>query len=135
MLLALLIGGCDPEDKPPSDDPHVQPNEGNYEENREHISPPTLLYPIYKCASNVAVKHFIKGAELEVSVTGEAMPIGSAIGQFPSIGENIEVSISFVEGQVVTATQTVDGITSSPSNAVTVTSHLEDYPDACPSLA
>ncbi len=133
MLLVPLVSGCDrEEDKPPSDDPHVQPNEGNYDENREHISPPTLLYPIYECASNVAVKHFIKGAKLEVFVTGEGMPIGSAVGQFPSLGENVGVSISFVEGQVVTATQTVDAITSSPSNAVAVTSHLEDYPDGLP---
>ncbi len=130
--LAMLLSACPSGGEQADNDPHVQPNERNYEENREHVSPPTLLYPIYECATNAAVKHFIKGARIDVFVDGDPTPIGSAIGEFPSIGVNIDVSVSFVSGQVVTAKQTVNGVTSSPSNAVTVTSHTEDYPAGLP---
>ncbi|MEO0423305.1 MAG: hypothetical protein AAF184_13260, partial [Pseudomonadota bacterium] len=133
LTASLLLLGCESSDpSPPSDDPNVKPNQGEYDEDRAFISPPTLLHPVYACATNVAVKHFIKDALIEVYLNGDPTPIASAVGQFPSLGVNIDTGVAFVVGQVLTATQTVNGFTSAPSNAVTVTSHLEDYPAGLP---
>ncbi len=133
LAFSLIGSGCDPSAGPAvDDDPHVRPNGHNYEENRSLISPPTVLHPLYVCASNVAVKHFLKGARIDVFIAGNPTPIGTAIGEFPTIGVNIDVGAAFAGGEVITATQTINGFTSGPSNAVTVTSHSEDYPGGLP---
>lgn len=128
VIVALTFFACNGESPT---DPHVIEDGRNLERNQGFISPPTLQHPIYQCASSVVVKNFIPGAKLDVFVDGNPAPIGSTISWL-STGQNINVSISFTVGQVVTATQTFDGVTSTPSNAVPVTSHLEDYPSGLP---
>jgi outer membrane protein assembly factor BamB len=128
MLLACSLGACNG-DGP--GDPNVVPKPDRLKEDRSFISPPTLQFPIYQCGSSVVVKNFIPGAELNVFADGNPTPIGTA-KSWLSTGQNIKVSITFTAGQIVTATQTFDGVTSAPSNAVTVTSHLEDYLSGLP---
>ena len=115
----------------PQKDEHVVTRPKDLREDPKFISVPTLQQPIYACASSVVVKNFIPGAKLEVFVAGTATPIGSA-QSWLSAGQNINVSISFTAGQVVTARQSFGGATSAPSNAVTVTTHTEDYPAGLP---
>jgi len=112
-------------------DPHVVPRPDNLKEDRSFVSTPTLRFPIYACGSSVLVKDFIPGARLDVFLDGGIVPIGT-IQSWLSTGQNINVSVNFVAGQVITAKQTFDGATSAASNAVMVTSHVEDYPSGLP---
>lgn len=132
VVLALVLGlpGCDGDgESRPEDDPHVVQDGRDLEEDPETLSPPILSRPIYACASAVQVSGFVPGAEIEIFADGAS--VGQGEGWLSS-GQGFETSVSFTEGQVVTAVQTVDGQTSPPSNAVTVTSHTEDYPDGLP---
>jgi len=113
-------------------DPHIVPNERDYEENPSLISPPTLGHPIYACSSNVTISNFLKDATLNVLINGSPAPNPSVVGQFPDLGVNFDVGTAFTAGQVVHVTQTVGAVTSPPSNSVPVTSHTEDYPTGLP---
>src|SRR5262249_5564625 len=126
ILLASLAacGGGRPRDK----DPHVVPNTRDFEENPKFNSRPTLGQPIYACSSNVTITNFLKGATLNVLINGSPAPNPSVVGQDPEVGVNFNVGTSFTAGQVVTVTQTFNGATSAPSNAVPVTSHTEHSP-------
>ncbi|MEA2338066.1 MAG: hypothetical protein QOE82_2073, partial [Thermoanaerobaculia bacterium] len=124
----LLSSGCGSERQP---DPNVVPRPRNLEENPGFISRPTLQQPIYACARSVVVRNFIPGAKLLVFEAGNPAPIGSKTSWL-SDGQNVEVSIAFTVGQHVTARQVFDGVTSDPSNEVTVTSHTDDYPAGLP---
>ncbi len=133
LLLALPLTGCPPggQSTEPEKDPHVQPNEPRRTNDRNVLSPPILEYPIYQCASAVIVKGFVPDAKIDILVAGNPVPVGSVVSDSPS-GQIVNVAPAFVAGQVVTAVQTFDGTTSDPSNAVIVTSHLEDYPSGLP---
>ncbi|HZD53301.1 MAG TPA: PQQ-binding-like beta-propeller repeat protein [Woeseiaceae bacterium] len=134
ILVFLLLGGCDgkPPPESPSDDPHVIPNEGNWDEDREFISPPNLGYPIYACSTNVTITDFLADAQLNVFINGSPAPNPSTTGIDPDLGVNFETGHTFVSGDTVFVTQSRDGATSSPSNEVTATDHSEDYPDGLP---
>ena len=132
-FLLVLLGGCDPDEASQApDDPNVVPFPDGLDENREFISPPVLGWPIYACAQNVTVTDFLQNATLQIFVDGSPAPNPTVVGTIPSLGVNHNVGVSFTAGQQVWVTQTKDGITSSSSNIVTVTSHLEDYPDGLP---
>ena len=131
----VVLAGCDGEPGKPSEDgrdPNIVPNPGDFTDNREFISPPTLGHPIYACSTVVTVKDFLEDATIEVFIDGAPAPNPSFIGQIPDPGAVHDVGAAFTAGQVVHVTQTVDGVTSAPSNAVTVTSHTEDFPDGLP---
>jgi putative pyrroloquinoline-quinone binding quinoprotein len=130
FLLLAALGACGGDKGSGERDPHIVPRP-DLRENEGFISPPILQFPIYACAQSVVVKGFIPGAKLEVFVDGTPAPIGSA-QSWLSAGQNILVSAAFTTGQVVTAKQTFGAATSGPSNAVTVTSHTEDYPSGLP---
>ena len=133
LTLAALLPSCDGDSKPqPPRDPHIVPNERDFEENPRFISPPTLGHPIYACSSNVTITNFIAGATLNVFIDGSPAPNPSVVGQIPELGVNFDVGVAFTAGQVVHVTQTVSAVTSGPSNSVPVTSHTEDYPTGLP---
>jgi outer membrane protein assembly factor BamB len=127
--LALALAGC--QSRPPRD-PHIVRNPGKLDENRELISPPTLGQPIYACSSNVTITNFLQHAKLNVFINGAPAPNPSVIGDIPIPGINFDTGHVFVAGDTVFVTQTVDGVTSGPSNTVPVTSHTEDYPAGLP---
>jgi hypothetical protein len=131
LFCLLLFGGCPP-DGPDTPDDELDPNEvptPNVDENREFVSPPTLQSPIYECATTVVVKDFIFNATLEVFVDGGS--VMTETGKFVG-GHPIDVGFELSQGQNVYVTQTFTGATSDPSNTVTVTSYLEDYPSGLP---
>ena len=112
-------------------DPHIVQRPGDLRENPESASAPTLQAPIYQCGSTVVVKNFIPGALIEVFVAGNVVPVGSMVS-FLTSPQNVKVTPALTAGQVVTARQTFGTDRSGPSNAVTVTSFLEDFPDGLP---
>lgn len=89
--------------------------------------------PLYACAAAVFVQGFVPGADVTVLVDGSAVTTVSSV---ESWGIRIQLPTPLVEGQVVSATQTFGGVTSLPSEEVTVRSHTEDYPHgfAAPTL-
>lgn len=128
-LLLFALAGCKP--KPPEQPADGRVVEGgrDWKDNREVLSPLILREPLYACADVVWVSGFISGAE--VIIFEGANVIGSDVGKFPS-GQQFKISPNFVKGQVITARQKYNGVTSGPSNAVTVRSHKDDYPGGIP---
>ena len=112
-------------------DPNVQRGGQNFKDNPEILSSLILQRPIYECADTVVVNGYIPNAKVEVFIAGNPSPVGSGTASEAS-GQVIKVSSAFVKGQVVTARQIFDGVNGPPSNAVTVTSHTEDYPAGLP---
>jgi hypothetical protein len=151
VLLLTIATGCprpdrdrpdrepNPDRKPPGRTGPAQPQDGrvvegggDWKDNREVLSPLILRAPLYECTKVVWVSGFIPGAE--VLLFEGSNPIGGGIGQF-SAGQQFNVTISFVKGQVITARQKFNGVTGSPSNAVTVRRASEDYPSGIPKPA
>jgi len=112
-------------------DPNIKHGGREFKDDRKVLSPPILQKPIYECADTVVVKGFVTGAKIKVYIGGTPPPTGSGTGITPS-GEPFGVASPFTIGQVVTATQMVNGVESGPSNAVTVKSYKEDYPAGMP---
>lgn len=138
LLVALLLllgsgsGALAQDDRDGRRDPHIQRDGRGLEFDREFLSPPTLAQPIYACSTHVTVKNFRKDARIDVFIDGAATPSGSAIGTVPELGVVIDLGTSLTGEQTLHATQTIDGVTSGPSNIVPVTSHREDYPNGLP---
>ena len=112
-------------------DPHVHGGGKEFKNNREVISPLTLQRPIYECADTVVVSGYIPHAKIEIFIASRPDPVGGGPAEM-AFSQTITVSAPFVKGQVVTAVQTFDGVPSRPSNAVTVTSYKDDFPDGLP---
>lgn len=92
-------------------------------------SPPTLVEPIYECGSIVAVSGGIRHAELRIYVNGTFA--ASAVVVFPTF-TSVDLPMPLVAGDVVTATQVVDGVETAPSPAVVVSDHRVEYPEGLP---
>jgi outer membrane protein assembly factor BamB len=127
VAAASLIAApaCDPRD------PHLVTRPDDLREEQSFLSPPILQAPIYACSQSVVVRGFVPGAILNVLVNGTLPPAGS-VTSWLSEGQNILVAAPFSGGEQITATQTVGGVTSGPSNTVTVVSHTIDYPTGLP---
>jgi outer membrane protein assembly factor BamB len=149
VLLLTIATGCPPPDRPdrepnpggkrPGTRRPAQPQDGrvvegggDWKDNHEVLSPLILRAPLYECTKVVWVSGFIPGAE--VLLFEGPNPIGGGMGQF-SPGQQFNVTISFVKGQVITARQKFNGVTGGPSNAVTVRRASEDYPSGIPKPA
>src|SRR5262249_55946872 len=92
-----------------------------------------LQHPIYACANTVIVSGFKPHAELQIFIGGDPTPIGIQPNSIDlGSGQLVTVSIHFTVGQVISAKQVVAGVTSQPSNTVTVTDYKTDYPAGLP---
>lgn len=113
-LTLILLTGCDPHD------------------GKGILSPPIIEPTLLQCATVVTVKGFIPGAEIKIYANGTSL-IGSGISNSPW-GQTFSVDPALTEGQVITATQTFDGLTSPPSPSLTVESSKSyfggDFPKA-----
>ena len=129
LALAVLVAtsACHPKR-----DPHIVDRPRDLREDRAFISSPSLGHPIYECSSNVTVTGFLAGARLEVFIDGAPAPAPPVIGQIPETGENIQVGTAFTVGQKVKVRQRTATAVSEFTPEVTVTSHLEDYPNGLP---
>ena len=102
-----------------------------FKNNPQVLSPPVLQRPIYECAQTVVINGYVPNAKIQIFVAGNPTPVGRAVATETS-GQPIQISIPFTLGQTVIAVQSFDEVDSKPSNAVTVTSHMGDYPNGLP---
>src|ERR1700681_1254896 len=112
------------------DDGRIVKNDGNRDDPKV-VSPPILGQPIYECTQGVWVSGFIPGARIDIFVSGNPMPVGGGTSEFAT-GEKFGLTITCMKGMVLTAKQTWNGVTSGPSNAVTVRAVKDDYPNGLP---
>ncbi len=128
----LAVPSCGPGDSGTKEDEGQVVKDGrDLNDNPEILSPPILGEPIYECTNVVFVQGFVPGAEVLVFADADPSPIGGETS-IDSSGATIKVKITFTKGQVITARQRFKGVTSGPSNAVTVRSHKDDYPGGLP---
>lgn len=99
-------------------------------DNEALISPP-FVSPVYQCATAVTVRGFIRHARIQVEVAGIVV-VDLTAGYPEPNGQTFPLPAPLVAGQLVRARQRVDGVWSSWSAAVTVRSHLEDFPAGPP---
>lgn len=115
--MAIIDGSCCPPFCPPPD-------------NRSSLSPPIVNALLYECATTVSVKGFVPGANIDIYANG-ATRIGGGVSDSPW-GQVYSVSPTLAAGQNITATQSVSGSTSLPSQAVAVTSFFKTHPEGLP---
>lgn len=98
--------------------------------NGSVVSPPLVVDPIYECATVAGVKGSALDAKVQLfegtNLIGTIDPARS-----PTLIEFTGLP-GFINGQVITARQTLDGVTSDPSPTVIVRKISEDYPDGLP---
>jgi hypothetical protein len=116
--LSAIVGGCP---RPPGP--------GGNGEGKKLLSPPTVRTPLYECGTAVSVSGFVPGATIEIYSNG-TVRIGSGVSDAPW-GQSFTVP-ALATGQVITATQTVGGVMSPHSKAVTVTDFFEAHPEGLP---
>ena len=122
-ILIFYIGGCCP--------PFCKPDPPRPDDRKSMLSPPTVIPPLYECATAVSVEGFVPGATIDIYANGARM--GGGVSDAPW-GQSFSVP-ALVAGQLVTATQTVSGITSLPSKAVEVVSFFKTHPEGLPKPA
>jgi len=128
-LAILALSACDNHGNNSTRDPNVVVNERDLKEDSNTLSPPIVQAPLYACTTAVVVQGFIPDASIEVFVNGASA--GGGMSDAPA-GQSFLINVTLVVGDSVTATQTFDGQTSDPSQAVIVASHTGDYPDGMP---
>jgi hypothetical protein len=128
LVCSLQIASCDP-DRGKSDtkpqDPHVVRDGRDVKPDRSVVSPITLRSPIYACANTVVAYGYAPNTKVTVRINGADISSGSTP---TTLQLTISVPSDFIAGQRITAVQEIDGVTSDPSNEVTVISHTQDYP-------
>jgi dienelactone hydrolase len=101
-------------------------------DNRELLSPPIVLGPLYACARAIVVVGFVPDATIDVRIDGVDVVTGFP-GGFPEPdGVLIAMPSPLVANQAVQARQHWDGRTSGWSAAVVVRDHRQDYPAGPP---
>jgi hypothetical protein len=87
------------------------------------ISPPTVMQPLYACAQGVSVRGVVPGAKVEIFLNGTLA--ASAHSEFGDVA-GADFAEGVKDGDVVTARQTLDGVTSALSHPVTAA----EFPDS-----
>ena len=128
--LALLLSGCDSETPGGEGEPNIVPTPEDLVENREFVSQPNLVKPIYACARTVVVKDFALGADIEVWVD-DVLEVTHPNATWTG-GQPIDVGFEMTIDQKVYAKQLIDGQTSGQTNTVIVSDHNLDYPGGIP---
>jgi len=93
------------------------------------LSPPVIVPPLLGCGTAVTVQGFVPGATIDI-VSGGAH-IGGGLGTQPW-GQTFPISPALVVGASVTATQTLGGPPSNPSDAVPIQNWHDVYPEGLP---
>jgi dienelactone hydrolase len=97
----------------------------------KRISAPTVVAPLYGCATAVVVIGFIPGATLDVEVAGAVVVSGYPTSSPDPEGALVPLPAALVAGDVVRARQRF-GVNSGWSNPVTAIDHSVDYPAGPP---
>ena len=121
----ILEAACQ---QPPTPVSGTEVDPSKFSNDANFSSPPILSSPLYACAKHVLVRGAVRHAEIRVYIDGTLVADQEALD--PE-GEGLSVP-ALIAGQVVYATQVVDGVESDPSNSVTVRDHRQDYPAGLP---
>jgi hypothetical protein len=101
------------------------------EENRELLSPPVVVEPLYQCATAVTVRSYMPDAEIEIRVDGSI--VASVPGGFPwPNGVTTQLPNPLAAGERVRARQKTTMAQSDWSAPVIVRDHTQDYPAGPP---
>lgn len=101
------------------------------EENRELLSPPVVVEPLYQCGTAVTVRSYVPDAEIEIRVGGSI--VATASGGFPwPHGVTVQLPDPLVAGKKVRARQKSAIAQSDWSAPVTVRDHTQEYPAGPP---
>ena len=98
------------------------------EEDRDFISAPIVVDPLYGCANAIEVRGAYYDATVTVFIDGAQV----AQAQVTEPSQQIIAVPELVAGQDVIAVQEKDGLISDPSLPVIVRDHTEDYKDGLP---
>jgi hypothetical protein len=101
-------------------------------DDRQLISPPIVVTPLYQCATAVTIIGYLPQARLDVQVDGVTV-INDAPSGFPMPnGATLPLPAALVAGQKVRARQRSTFATSAWSSEITVGDHTKDYPTGPP---
>ena len=104
--------------------------DADYPEDKNYISPPIVIDPLYQCATQVAVRGAVLDAEVFLLVNGSvAVP---SISPARNTQKLVFSGLNLTVGDIVTARQEKDGASSVESPPVTVRDHTVDYPSGLP---
>jgi hypothetical protein len=103
------------------------PGDG-HNDDPKHVGAPIVIEPIYGCAEKIQVRNLIYGGTVDVYIDGTHA--GTETTTNPD-AQPVDVP-KLVPGQVVTATQTVNGVLSDTSAPAIVHDHKVDFPDGLP---
>ena len=67
-ILIFYIGGCCP--------PFCKPDPPRPDDRKSMLSPPTVIPPLYECATAVSVEGFVPGATIDIYANGARMGVG-----------------------------------------------------------
>jgi hypothetical protein len=101
------------------------------QDDRELLSPPFVVEPLYRCATAVVVRGFIAAAELDLEIDGAIVDTRAAGFPEPN-GEIFQLAAPLAAGQVVRARQRFGGAQSAWSAPATSRDHTVDYPAGLP---
>lgn len=127
-LIGTLLNGCGG-DPPPNQEGGGEVRTPDVKPDPNVSSPITIIPPLLRCGESVTVRGFVAGSKLRIYVNN--VEHGSDIGHDPD-HHNIKVTPALASGDVVTATQEVDGVESAKSPEVNVMDHTEVYPSGLP---
>ena len=124
----LILGGLKPV--------RGQPSEGSFHpefrpESGRELSPPVVYRPIYECAQAVHVSGFIPHARVKVFANGSEL-VGEAEPPFGFTDQPVELTRPLKFDESITATQTVEGLTSEHSIQPVKVEHQPIYPGGLP---
>ncbi len=103
------------------------PTPGN---NTSFISPPTVIGPLYGCATAVSVRGVVLGAKATLRING--VDVGSIDDARNTTQLEFAGLAELNVGDVVTAIQSIDANSSAPSPGERVRDFREDYPTGLP---
>lgn len=108
VTLARCVDGAAAQDRDRPFHPEFPPKDEG------QLSPPVVYRPIYECAEAVHVMGFVPHAHVQVFAGGAEL-VGKADPPFGFTFVPIVLSRPLKEGELITATQTIGGITSAQS--------------------
>lgn len=101
------------------------------EQDRERLSPPIVVAPLYQCATAVTIIAYVPEAEIEVQVNGATEAVVPGGYPWPH-GITIPLPNELVAGDEVRARQKTATAQSDWSAVVTVREHTADFPAGPP---
>ncbi len=122
-----LLASCD---APPTGGGVVV--DANYPDDQGYISAPIVIDPVYQCATKVSIRGAILDATVNLYTNGIIAGIKSPARNPSQIDFDV---LPLIVGDIVTATQELNGVLSESSPPVIARDHRVDFPAGLPAPA